>query len=49
MQTGKVLGVVQAPAFAPRKRFAQPAQPQPVVQPVAVEAPAQEQPVLVTA
>jgi len=50
MQIGKLLGVVQAPAFAPRKRFQPVEEPQPVVQPLAVaeEAPA-EQPVLVTA
>ena len=50
MQTGKVLGVVQAPAFAPRKRFQPAPAEQPVVLPVAVaeQAPA-GQPVLVTA
>jgi hypothetical protein len=50
MQTGKVLGVVQVPAFSPRKRF-QPApaeQPVEAPVPVAEQAPA-EQPVLVTA
>ena len=49
MQTGKVLGVVQVPAFAPRKRFQPAPAERPVVVPVPVaeQAPA-EQPVLAT-
>lgn len=47
MQTGKVLGVIQAPAFAPRRRFQPAPAEQPVVLPLAEQAPA-EQPVLVT-